>query len=67
MAASDLLGQKTQSAAGRSEMFEGFRVIEEIREKNRRAHSPTAQPRAKATKGPARRPRGAQEGEEPAS
>jgi hypothetical protein len=35
IAASELLGQNTQLAAGRSEMYEGIRDPEAIREKNR--------------------------------
>lgn len=38
VAASQLLGQLTQERAGDSEMFEGMRPIEEIRERNRRQY-----------------------------
>lgn len=38
ISASRLLGQLTQERAGDSEMYEGIRVMEDIRERNRAAH-----------------------------
>lgn len=43
MAASTLLGQNTQHAAGSTELFEGFEVIEEIRDENSRRARRTAE------------------------
>jgi hypothetical protein len=43
-AASELLGQNTQRAAGRSEMIEGVREVEEIRERNRNKYQQQPKP-----------------------
>ena len=42
MAGSRLLGQKTQEARGNSEMFDGLRILEREREKNRQQWAPAA-------------------------
>lgn len=51
-AASELLGQGTQEAAGRRQIFQGLTVIEGIREKNRREVMAAATARKAITRKP---------------